>query len=273
MAHQLRALAVVSAAFLLASCSATPPVATPSASPSSQPSQATAAAAGLVGPVWLLAELGGKAPASGTSVTATFGADGTVSGSGGCNRYTGRYTASGTTLRVEESIASTMMACDAAVMTQEAAFLGALKSARGFTVAAERLTLTAEGGAALASFGAQKQALAGTTWKVTGFNNGQAAVVGVLTGTNPTLTFGADGTVSGSAGCNTLRGAFTTEGSTIKLGPLATTKMACAEPAGVMEQEGRLVAALESSATFGVQGDGLELRTASDALAATLTRG
>ncbi len=276
MAHHLRALVAVSAALLLSSCASSPsaaPSSQPSSQPSGQASQPTAAAAGLVGPVWLLDDLGGQAPASGTSVTATFGADGTVAGSGGCNRYSGRYTVGGATLRLEDAIAVTAMACDPAVMTQETAFLGALKNARGFTVASERLTLTADGGAALASFREQKQTLAGTAWKVTGFNNGQAAVVGVLAGTHPTVSFGADGTVSGSAGCNTMTGSFTTQGATLKLGPLATTKKACAEPAGVMEQETRLVAALESTATFGVQGDGLVLRTAADAVAVTLTRG
>lgn len=271
MTPHVRALALMTTTLLLASCAQTPPSATPTPSPT--PSPTAAAGTALVGPTWLLDALAGQAPASGTSVTATFGADGTVSGSGGCNRFSGRYTATGTTIRVEEALASTMMACDQPVMAQEAAFFAALKGARTFAVAAEQLTLSAEGGGVVASFVAQKQELAGTTWQVTGYNNGQDAVVSVLTGSTPTVAFGADGAVTGSGGCNTLRGTFTASGGTIKVGPLASTKMACAEPAGVMEQEARLVAALESAATYKIEGQKLELRTAADAIAATLTRG
>lgn len=273
MTHHVRALALVTTTLLLASCAQTPPAATPAPTPSATPSATAAAGSALVGPTWLLDALAGQAPASGTSVTATFAADGTLSGSGGCNRFTGRYTATGTTIRVEDALASTMMACDEPVMAQETAFFAALTSARTFAVASEQLTLSAEGGGVVASFVAQKQELAGTAWQVTGYNNGQGAVVSVITGSTPTVNFGADGSVSGSGGCNTLRGTFTASGGTLKVGPLATTKMACAEPAGVMEQEARLVAALESAATYRVEGQRLELRTAADAIAVTLSEG
>jgi heat shock protein HslJ len=41
--------------------------------------------------------------------------------------------------------------------------------------------------------------------------------------------------VSGFAGCNTFTGTFTTDGSTLTLGPLATTRMACERPASAVE--------------------------------------
>ena len=86
------------------------------------------------------------------------------------------------------------------------------------------------------------------------------------------IEFGADGQLSGSAGCNRVTGSYSTADGTIKLGPLATTQMACPEPEGVMDQETRLVAALESAATYHVEGPTLEMRTSDDALAVHFTR-
>ena len=43
----------------------------------------------------------------------------------------------------------------------------------------------------------------------------------------PSLEFNADGTVSGSDGCNQLTGSWTEDGGVISFGPLASTKMAC----------------------------------------------
>ncbi len=43
--------------------------------------------------------------------------------------------------------------------------------------------------------------------------------------------------------------------------------MACAEPEGIMEQEQEFLAALATAATYRIQGNMLEMRTADDALA------
>jgi heat shock protein HslJ len=53
----------------------------------------------------------------------------------------------------------------------------------------------------------------------------------------PTIAFGVDGTVSGFSGCNTFTGTFTTDGSTLRLGPLATTEIGCQRPASVVEAD------------------------------------
>ena len=53
--------------------------------------------------------------------------------------------------------------------------------------------------------------------------------------TPPTLAFDEALSVSGFAGCNQYTGAATIEGSSISLGPLATTQMACPGAAGIAE--------------------------------------
>jgi heat shock protein HslJ len=74
-----------------------------------------------------------------------------------------------------------------------------------------------------------------------------------LAGTQAHITFAADGSVTGHAGCNRFFGSYTVGGSdadgldSLALGPLAATKMACGEPAGVMQQEQRLLQALQGA--------------------------
>lgn len=220
--------------------------------------------------VWQLEQLGDAAPTAEAPITARFGADGSLSGSSGCNRFTGRYEVSGNTITVAEPLASTMMACDEAVMAQEAAFLAALQGVQTFELDGESLTLTGRGEDLV--FGAQSQDLAGTDWTVTSYNTGTGAVSSVLAGTTATVTFAADGKVSGSGGCNRFTGAWSAEGGQLKISSLASTRMACADPAGVMEQEAALLKALESAATYSVEGGVLDIRTTDGATAAQLAR-
>ena len=81
-------------------------------------------------------------------------------------------------------------------------------------------------------------------------------------GPGASMTFGADGTLGGSAGCNRLTGTFALEsGGRITLSPLGTTRMACPAPAA--EQERLVLAALADVDRYAVQGDGLVLMSAS----------
>jgi heat shock protein HslJ len=250
-------LSIFAAMIILAAC----------ASPASQ-----SGGGDLTGKVWALTELTGKPPLAGTGISAEFSADGRVSGSAGCNRYSGTYTISGKSITFSSPMASTMMMCDQAVMDQENAYLKALQEAKTFAVKGDQLTLTGANNTALAVYKAQSQDLAGTSWEAVNYNNGKQAVVGVITDTTLTADFGKDGTVSGKAGCNTFTGGFKTNGNQITIGPLASPMMACDQPAGVMDQEAQYLAALQSAATYQLEGNVLELRTKDDALAAILNR-
>jgi heat shock protein HslJ len=57
-------------------------------------------------------------------------------------------------------------------------------------------------------------------------------------------------------------------GEEIKIGPLASTMMACAEPEGVMEQETQYLAALQMAESYQVEGKVLELRRSDQTLVA-----
>jgi heat shock protein HslJ len=80
-----------------------------------------------------------------SELTARFGSDGAIGGSSGCNTYRGPYTLDGEALTFG-ALATTRMACPAPILDQERAFLAALQSTTGFSLADGRLTLVDETG-------------------------------------------------------------------------------------------------------------------------------
>jgi heat shock protein HslJ len=102
--------------------------------------------------------------------------------------------------------------------------------------------------------------LAGTSWTATGYDDGSQTVTDVLAGSTLTVNFGEDGTLSGNSGCNDYNGPYKLTGNQIGIGPLSTTRKACGDPAGVMEQEAQYLAALENAEVFVVDSNTLELR-------------
>ncbi len=226
----------------------------------------------LTGGMWALSALMGKPLVPDTSITAQFTADGKVSGSAGCNQYVGRYTVSGDSIQVSSPLASTRMACPQEVMDQESAYLKALGEAKTYTVREDQLTLADANKTVVATYEAQSQDLAGTSWEALACNNGKQAVTSVLAGSTITADFGKDGTLSGNASCNDYSGSYTATGNQISIGPLASTRMFCNDPAGVMDQEAQYLAALETAATYQIEGTVLELRTKDGALAVQYSR-
>jgi heat shock protein HslJ len=80
-------------------------------------------------------------PVAESAPTVQFGADGSVHGTTGCNRYTGRYTLDGDELALAP-MATTRMMCSTELMEQEMAFLAALSWIAGAAVVDGELVLT-----------------------------------------------------------------------------------------------------------------------------------
>jgi uncharacterized lipoprotein YbaY len=85
---------------------------------------------------------------------------------------------------------------------------------------------------------------------------GGAAILG---GSSIGADFGTDGQVTGSAGCNTYFASYETSGNSLTVGPAGSTRLACSEPAGVMEQEAAYLSLLQTSATFEIAQAGGQL--------------
>lgn len=224
----------------------------------------------LDGSSWVLVTLNGQPALAETVITLNF-ESGKISGSDGCNRYSASYTVDGGTLTVAEDMVSTEMACSEPIMEQAGAFTTALQEAGAYGTDGEQLELLDPSGTAWATFTAASSELDGTSWIVISYNNGKQGVVTVLAGTELTASW-ADGQVSGSAGCNNYTATYEVSEQEIRLGQAAVTQKLCAAPAGVMEQETLYLQALATAATYRIEGNQLELRTADDALAVKLTK-
>jgi heat shock protein HslJ len=220
---------------------------------------------------WVLVNMNGQAVLPDTPVTINF-EDGKLNGTDGCNSYSSTYSVNGDQFSVNQDIASTMMACPEPIMQQAAAYIAALTQAAAYKIDGQQLTLSDASGKTLATFTRQSSELGGTSWIVTGYNNGKQAVVSVVIGSELTADFSVDGNLSGSSGCNNYTARYEVSGKSIQVGPTASTRKMCADPAGVMEQETQFLQALETAATYRLDGSQLELRTADGALAVTLAR-
>jgi len=223
----------------------------------------------LEGTNWLLESLRGESVLSETTVTAGFQVNGRMSGSTGCNNYNAAYTTDGDMITISPG-ATTLMACPTPIIAQGSAFLDMLASATTYKIEGNEMEFKDNSGAVIAKFSAlELVSLEYSSWQVIGYNNGKQAVVSVIIGTEITVNFGEDGTLSGYAGCNNFNATYEVDGDNISIGPASATRMFCPEPDGITEQEVQYLAALETAATYLIEVDKMEMRTAEGALAAT----
>jgi heat shock protein HslJ len=92
---------------------------------------------------------------NGTTVTAIFGADGSLSGNGGCNSYNSTYKVDGDKITIG-AVAATRMACAQDVMDQEQAYFTALANATTYSLSKNTLELRDATGALQVDYTAQK---------------------------------------------------------------------------------------------------------------------
>jgi heat shock protein HslJ len=169
----------------------------------------------------------------------TVGFDGDrISTFAGCNHGSG--TANLADGHIVTQLASTMMACPPPLGDADAwvsKFFGAGPS---WSLNGDTLTLKTAG--TTVTMQDKKvvdpdRSLAGTTWQVQSLVTSDAVSTSVaLEQSKPTLIIAADGTATGSTGCNRFNGHARITGTIIEFGPLVTTKMACVGDVGEVEQ-------------------------------------
>lgn len=240
-------------ALVAVSACASPGIPSPTsgASPSTSGS---AAPAGIVGPTWLVSTIGGSDTVTGSQPTMTFGADGRIEGTGGCNSYGGPYKLDGAAIDVGE-LASTMMLCtDQSIGAQETAFFAALGGAQTWHVDPNGDVVLGGSSEIVAKPAPAEPSGSAGTGIVGAWNLAEMGPTADFAHLQPTIEFTADGGVSGFAGCNTFSGSYTTQGSTLTWGPLATTKMACQRPGSAVESD--YLAALSAVNAWKIEPDG-----------------
>lgn len=220
----------------------------------------------LTGSEWRITQMGGTAIISGREPVLEFRSDGQAGGSGGCNSFFGHYEQAGSKLTVTGLGSTRMMCLGDGIMEQERAFLDLLGGVTELTFRPDpsgALTVTSESGVSFTGTPAtpappvvtpDPDALTGAEWIVEDINR-----MGIIDNSHLTLTFGADGRVSGSTNCNAFGGVYLADETTVTLAPLAMTQRACAAPA-MAQQEQRYMAALNGEMAWTITPDGaLEL--------------
>jgi heat shock protein HslJ len=213
----------------------------------------------LGGSAWTVRTINGGAVIANAPPTMTFSTDGRITGSTGCNEFSALFSTVGERLTVG-GLGVTQKLCEGAHGEQEQAFLNGLGGAASWHVPVAG-QLEIDGAATLiADTGVVPSkapptpgaALSGTSWDLT-----EMGGTGDFAHLVPTIDFGADGSVAGFAGCNTFSGTFDAGATSLRLGPLATTKIACQRPAS--EIESTYLAALAGVSTWSIGAEGVLL--------------
>ncbi|HUU76596.1 MAG TPA: META domain-containing protein [Methanoregulaceae archaeon] len=103
------------------------------------------------------------------------------------------------------------------------------------------------------------EALTAHTWHLVSYYDENRNVQSLVPGTDISIRFLEDGTITGNAGCNDYFSRYTLEGYLVTFGPIASTEKYCMEPGGVMEQEQAYLGRLSNSTRFQVTSDQLIL--------------
>ncbi|MEA3334432.1 MAG: PKD domain-containing protein, partial [Chloroflexota bacterium] len=219
----------------------------------------------LTDTLWVLVAYGDalnpRVVEAGSVVTAVFNADGSLSGTGGCNNYTASYYSDGYSL-VVEGVGATKKLCPTG-MEQEQLFFSALPQSEAYQIGDDGgLEITYDSEAPFEEvllFKQGQQPLEGTEWILKSMGDPNAPQ-GVEAGTTITAVFIPEkidgGTVTGSAGCNDYSAEYRVDEQRIFVSAAATTRKAC--PVG-MEQESLFLEALTDAETYLTFGESLEI--------------
>lgn len=112
---------------------------------------AAAAQQGLAGSEWRPLTVAGQPFPEGVEAFVQFGADGRLTGLGGCNRFSGSYSIDGDNLTIGP-VAATRMACPEPAMAAEAALFAAFDAAASFSRDEADLNLLDADGVPVAAF-------------------------------------------------------------------------------------------------------------------------
>jgi heat shock protein HslJ len=209
--------------------------------------------ASLAGPTWSLTgyiDATGQLqpPAPGAPASITFDTMGQVSGSTGCNSFSGSYEADDSFLRIGP-LAMTLMMCEGPGGEQEVALTALFERVASYALTADVLEMMDQDGNVILTW-ASAAPIEAITWVLTTMPGGAPVADGTFT----TLLL-ADGRLSGNAPCNQYSGDYTLDGSSITIGSIVRTRLACPD----LAQEDAYLEALGEVTSYVLQDDMLVL--------------
>lgn len=194
--------------------------------------------------------------------------DGKAGGTGGCNSYFTSYTREGDALSFGPVAATQKFCVGPAGEVETTYFADLALVATGFSTGGSLVMNDGDGDELLVFLPAPEPTVVGS-WVAQGINNQAGAAGGVVSQDITSLvtaTFGEDGSLSGSDGCNDYSTTYEVDGDSIAIASeITSTLMACSEE--IMEQASWYISALTNAATWSLDPSGaLELRDADGAL-------
>jgi heat shock protein HslJ len=168
---------------------------------------------------------------------------GALTGDTGCNPISASYTLSGSSISITGMGPVTRL-CVQALDPQQTAILTGLTAAAAIEVGPGTLALLSADGSGRLDYAAGTT-LEGPTWVL--LTPGDQPVPDQ----SPTLTF-QGGMLSGQGPCNQYSASYTLDGSTLTVGPITSTRMACPD----LDLETTYLAALQSVAGWQVDPSG-----------------
>ncbi len=241
---------IIAAGLTLAACGSEPPAG------SGQPG-------GSLTGEWTMAEatVDGEPFELSADRAVTLTVDGSdVSGSSACNTYLSTVAVDGSAVQFT-GLGGTEMACEEPLMALEGAYLAALDRVREAANDGAQLVLTGAG--VELRFDpvqpVQPSALVGTRWvleSVVGAGGPDGSVSSPV-GDPATLHLDADGTVTGSTGCNDFGAMYELVGDVLELTDLAHTLVGCGNAGAA--QHSALIAVLSGPASISIDGQSLTL--------------
>ena len=100
--------------------------------------------------------------------------------------------------------------------------------------------------------------LDGSSWSLRSYRDNTGEIVNVLPRSTTTALFQA-AQVTGIAGCNNYNADYRAARNKLSFGPVATTRKVCSTPLGIMQQENAFLAALDSTASYKIRLNSLEM--------------
>jgi heat shock protein HslJ len=194
---------------------------------------------------WRLARNGETDVSPTAGITAIFEDDGTLTGSGGCNRFTGSYLleAEALSLSIDDVSVDTDRTCAAEVMSIEAAYLDALRAVSSYKIPANRLRLVSPSGDVLWFDGSASgedgpseaqvlaDAIVGAVWRLV-----DALGADVREWAPVTLVLLDDGTVSGVSGCDFYDATWSVEEDVLRFRDAQGSPRVCPEDVMALQQ-------------------------------------
>jgi heat shock protein HslJ len=213
------------------------------------------------GRVFISTQVDGTPIPGGGPLSLDFTTPGLVAATAGCNTASGAVEFTDAKISTD-TLASTMMACEPTVMESDTWVTTLLTAQPSWTLSGDTLTLTTD--TTTVTLADKKvvdpdRPVQGTAWTVTSLISPDAISTSAALETSaPEFTIAADGSLTGSTGCNRMMGSATATDTTITFAPAGTTRMAC--EAEVADIEGHVLAVLDGEVTYTLDAGTMTLR-------------